>query len=41
VLFADPDAPRRIREELSVVQADDRSPAIHERLLEFRAKAVA
>lgn len=41
VLFADPDAPKRIREGLSVVQPDDRSPSIHERLLEFRAKAVA
>ncbi len=39
VLFADPDAPKRIREELSVVQPDDRR--LHERLLEFRANALA
>jgi dihydroorotate dehydrogenase (NAD+) catalytic subunit len=41
VLFADPDAPKRIREGLSVVQPDDRWPSLHERLLELRANAVA
>jgi dihydroorotate dehydrogenase (NAD+) catalytic subunit len=39
VLFADPDAPKRIREELGVVQPDDRR--LYERVLEFRANAVA
>lgn len=39
VLFADPDAPQRIREALSVVRPDDGQ--LSERLLEFRANAVA
>jgi dihydroorotate dehydrogenase (NAD+) catalytic subunit len=39
VLFSDPDASKRIREELSVVQLDD--PRLSEMLLEFRANAVA
>jgi dihydroorotate dehydrogenase (NAD+) catalytic subunit len=39
VLFADPDAPKRIREALAVVQADDGPLA--ERLREFRANALA
>ena len=39
VLFVDPDAPQRIREQLSVVQPDDER--LSERLLEFRANAVA
>ena len=39
VLFADPDAPKRIREALGVVQLDDER--MSERLLEFRANAVA
>jgi dihydroorotate dehydrogenase (NAD+) catalytic subunit len=39
VLFVDPDAPQRIREQLSVVQPDD--GRLSERLLEFRANAVA
>ena len=39
VLFSDPDASKRIREELSVVQLDDRR--LSETLLEFRANAVA
>jgi dihydroorotate dehydrogenase (NAD+) catalytic subunit len=39
VLFSDPDASKRIREELSVVQLDDRR--LSEKLLEFRANAVA
>jgi dihydroorotate dehydrogenase (NAD+) catalytic subunit len=39
VLFADPDAPTRIREELSVVQLDDSRAA--ERLREFGVKAPA
>ena len=39
VLFSDPDASKRIREELSVVQVDD--PRLSEMLLEFRANAVA
>ena len=39
VLFADPDAPMRIREALNVVQPDD--GCLHERLLEFRANALA
>ena len=43
VLFADPDAPARIREELAVVPLDDRYGAAHtsEKPLEFAAKAVA
>jgi dihydroorotate dehydrogenase (NAD+) catalytic subunit len=39
VLFVDPDAPQRIREQLSVVQPDDER--LSERLREFRANAVA
>jgi dihydroorotate dehydrogenase (NAD+) catalytic subunit len=39
VLFVDPDAPQRIREQLGVVQPDDER--LSERLLEFRANAVA
>jgi dihydroorotate dehydrogenase (NAD+) catalytic subunit len=39
VLFSDPDASKRIREELSVVQLDD--GRLSEMLLEFRANAVA
>jgi dihydroorotate dehydrogenase (NAD+) catalytic subunit len=39
VLFMDPDAPKRIRETLGVVQLDDETVA--GRLLEFRANAVA
>jgi dihydroorotate dehydrogenase (NAD+) catalytic subunit len=39
VLFSDPDAPRRIREALDVVQLDDEP--LSEKLLEFRANAVA
>jgi dihydroorotate dehydrogenase (NAD+) catalytic subunit len=39
VLFSDPDATKRIREELSVVQLDD--PRLMEMLLDFRANAVA
>jgi dihydroorotate dehydrogenase (NAD+) catalytic subunit len=39
VLFSDPDASKRIREELSVVQLDDER--LSEMLLEFRANAVA
>jgi dihydroorotate dehydrogenase (NAD+) catalytic subunit len=39
VLFADPDAPKRIRDALGVVQPDDRR--LSARLLEFRANAVA
>ena len=39
VLFSDPDASKRIREELSVVQLDDRR--LLEKLVEFRANAVA
>jgi dihydroorotate dehydrogenase (NAD+) catalytic subunit len=39
VLFTDPDAPKRIREELAVVQVDDTSVA--EKLHEFGAPAVA
>jgi hypothetical protein len=39
VLFSDPDASKRIREELSVVQLDDER--LSEKLLEFRANAVA
>jgi hypothetical protein len=39
VLFADPDAPKRIREMLGVVQLDDET--VSGRLLEFRANAVA
>ena len=39
VLFSDPDAPRRIREDLTVVQVDDETlPA---KLAEFGARAVA
>jgi dihydroorotate dehydrogenase (NAD+) catalytic subunit len=43
VLFADPDAPTRIREELAVVQMDDKYGAAHtsEKPLEFAAKALA
>jgi dihydroorotate dehydrogenase (NAD+) catalytic subunit len=43
VLFADPDAPARIREELAVLPADDRYGAAHapKKALEFTAKAVA
>ena len=43
VLFVDPDAPARIREELAVVPVDDRYGAAHapEKPLEFAAKAVA
>jgi dihydroorotate dehydrogenase (NAD+) catalytic subunit len=39
VLFSDPDAPQRIREELAVVQVDDRT--VVERLREFAAKTPA
>jgi dihydroorotate dehydrogenase (NAD+) catalytic subunit len=39
VLFSDPDASKRVREELSVVQLDDER--LSEMLLEFRANAVA
>jgi dihydroorotate dehydrogenase (NAD+) catalytic subunit len=39
VLFSDPDASKRIREELSVVQVDD--GRLSEILLEFRVNAVA
>jgi len=39
VLFADPDAPTRIREALSVVQPED--GRLHERLLELRANALS
>ena len=39
VLFSDPDASKRIREELSVVQLDD--GPLSEKLSEFRANAVA
>jgi dihydroorotate dehydrogenase (NAD+) catalytic subunit len=39
VLFADPDAPKRIREALSIVQPDDRW--LCAKLQEFRANAVA
>jgi dihydroorotate dehydrogenase len=43
VLFADPDAPRRVREELAVVRLDDVYAAAHGsgKPLELRAKAVA
>jgi dihydroorotate dehydrogenase (NAD+) catalytic subunit len=43
VLFADPDAPTRIREELAVVPMDDKFGAAHrsEKPLEFAAKALA
>jgi dihydroorotate dehydrogenase (NAD+) catalytic subunit len=43
VLFGDPDAPDRIREELVPVDLDDVHAAAHdpEKLLELRAKAVA
>jgi dihydroorotate dehydrogenase (NAD+) catalytic subunit len=43
VLFADPGAPARIREELAVVPIDDRYGAAHgpEKPLEFAAKALA
>jgi dihydroorotate dehydrogenase (NAD+) catalytic subunit len=43
VLFADPDAPTRIREELAVVPMDDKYGAAHtsEKPLEFAAKALA
>jgi dihydroorotate dehydrogenase (NAD+) catalytic subunit len=43
VLFADPDAPTRIREELAVVPMDDRYAAAHtsKKPLEFAAKALA
>jgi dihydroorotate dehydrogenase (NAD+) catalytic subunit len=43
VLFADADAPARIREELAVVPVDDRYGAAHaaEKALELPAKAVA
>jgi dihydroorotate dehydrogenase (NAD+) catalytic subunit len=43
VLFADPDAPTRIREELAVVPMDDKYGAAHtsKRPLEFAAKALA
>jgi dihydroorotate dehydrogenase len=39
VLFADPDAPQRIREALAVVQADD--SLLAERLREVSANALA
>ena len=39
VLFADPEAPRRIREELAVVQVDDSNVA--RKLLDFGARVVA
>jgi dihydroorotate dehydrogenase (NAD+) catalytic subunit len=39
VLFSDPDASKRVREELSVVQLDDER--LSEMLLEYRANAVA
>jgi dihydroorotate dehydrogenase (NAD+) catalytic subunit len=39
VLFADPDAPKRIRDELAVVQVDDTTLA--EKLADFGAHAVA
>jgi dihydroorotate dehydrogenase (NAD+) catalytic subunit len=43
VLFSDPDAPARIREELAVVRADDSYGAAHapEKALDFAVKAVA
>ena len=43
VLFSDPDAPRRVREELSVVQGDDVYARAHapEKTLEIRSKVVA
>jgi len=43
VLFSDPDAPTRIREELAVVQMDDKYGAAHTsgKPLEFAAKALA
>ena len=43
VLFADPDAPRRVREELSVVSLDDVYAAAHRsaKPLELSAKALA
>src|SRR4029079_1589467 len=43
VLFADPDAPTRIREEVAVVPMDDKYGAAHtsEKPLEFAAKALA
>jgi dihydroorotate dehydrogenase (NAD+) catalytic subunit len=43
VLFADPDAPTRIREELAVVPMDDKYGAAHtsKKPLEFAAKALA
>jgi dihydroorotate dehydrogenase (NAD+) catalytic subunit len=43
VLFSDPDAPTRIREELAVVPMDDKYGAAHtsEKPLEFAAKALA
>jgi dihydroorotate dehydrogenase (NAD+) catalytic subunit len=43
VLFADPDAPTRIREELAVVPMDDKYGSAHtsEKPLEFAAKALA
>jgi dihydroorotate dehydrogenase (NAD+) catalytic subunit len=43
VLFSDPDAPARIREELAGVPLDDRYGTAHapEKALEFTAKAVA
>jgi dihydroorotate dehydrogenase (NAD+) catalytic subunit len=39
VLFSDPDASKRIREELSVVQLDDER--LSEKVSEFGANAVA
>jgi dihydroorotate dehydrogenase len=39
VLFADPDAPKRIRDELAVVQLDDAS--LDAKLVDFRAHALA
>jgi dihydroorotate dehydrogenase (NAD+) catalytic subunit len=39
VLFADPEAPRRIREELAVVQVEDRN--VSRKLLDFGARVVA
>ena len=43
VLFGDPDAPDRIREELASVAVDDVHAVAHdpEKLLELHAKAVA
>ncbi len=43
VLFADPDAPSRVREELSALDGDDVFASAHEtkKTLEFRAKVEA